>query len=37
MAAYDDLLTLDNKLKPHQRNLQFLAIEICKFKNKFTP
>ena len=37
MATYDDLLALDNKLKTHQRHLQFLAIEIYKFKNKFNP
>ena len=34
MATYDELLTLDNKLKVHQRHLQFLAIEIYKSKNK---
>ena len=34
MATSDDLLALDNKLKTHQRHLQFLAIEISKFKNK---
>ena len=34
MATYDDLLSLDNKLKTHQRHLQFLANEICKSKNK---
>ena len=28
MAAYYDLSALDNKLKTHQRYLQFLAIEI---------
>ena len=32
MATYDDLLALDNKLKTHQRHLQFLAIEINKLK-----
>ena len=32
MATYDELLALDNKLKIHQRHLQFLAIEIYKFK-----
>ena len=37
MAAYDDLLALDNKLKTHQRHLQFLAIEIYKSKNKLNP
>ena len=36
MATYDDLLALENKLKTHQRHLQFLAIEIYKFKNKLT-
>ena len=34
MTTYDELLTLDNKLKVHQRHLQFLAIEIYKSKNK---
>ena len=33
MAAYDDFLALDNKLKTHQRHLHFLAIEIYKYKN----
>ena len=28
MATCDNLLALDNKLKAHQRHLQFLAIEI---------
>ena len=28
MATYYDLSALDNKLKTHQRYLQFLAIEI---------
>ena len=37
MATYDDLLALDNKLKIHQRHLQFLAIEICKSKHKLNP
>ena len=37
MATYDELLALDNKLKIHQRHLQFLAIEIYKSKNKFNP
>ena len=35
MATYDDVLALDNKLKTHQRHLQFLAIEIYKSENKF--
>ena len=30
MATYDDLLALDNKLKTHQKHLQFLAIEIYR-------
>ena len=34
MATYDELLALDNKLKIHQRYLQFLAIEMYKSKNK---
>ena len=37
MATYDGLLALDNKLKIHQRHLQFLAIEIYKSKNKLSP
>ena len=37
MATYDELLALDNKLKIHQRQSQFLAIEICKSKNKLKP
>ena len=34
MPTYDGLLAFDNKLKTHQRHLQFLAIEIYKSKNK---
>ena len=37
MAKYDDVLTLDNKLKTHQRHLQFLAIETCKSKITLNP
>ena len=37
MATYDELLALDNKLKIHQRHMQFLAIEIHKSKNKIYP
>ena len=37
MATYDDLLTLDNKPKTHQKHLQFLPIEICKSKNILDP
>ena len=37
MATYDELLALDNKLKTHQRHLQFLAIEIYKSKNTLNP
>ena len=37
MATYDDFLVLENKLKTHQRHLQFLAIEICKSKSKLNP
>ena len=33
-ATYDELLALDNKLKIHQRHLQFLVIKIYKPKNK---
>ena len=34
MTTYGELLALDNKLKIHQRHLQFLAIEMYKSKNK---
>ena len=34
MTTYDELLALDNKLKIHQRHLQFLAIEMHKSKNE---
>ena len=38
MATYDELfLALDNKLKIHQRHLQFLAIEIYNSKNMLNP
>ena len=37
MATYDELLALDNKLKIHQRHLQFLAIEMYKSKTKLDP
>ena len=37
MATYGELLALDNKLKIHQRHLQFLAIEIYESKNKLNP
>ena len=37
MTTYDELLALDNKLKIHQRQLQFLAIEMYKSKNKLNP
>ena len=38
MAKYDnELLVLDNKLKTHQRHLQFLVTEIYKSKNKLNP
>ena len=37
MATYDDLLTLDNKPKTHQKHLQFLPIEIYKSKNILDP
>ena len=33
-TTYDEFLAFDTKLKIHQRHLQFLGIEICKFKNK---
>ena len=37
MATYDELLALDNKLRIHQRHLQFLAIETYKSKKKLNP
>ena len=37
MATYDEILALDNKLKTHQKYLQFLTIEIYKSKNKLYP
>ena len=37
LAIYDEVLALDNKLKIHQRHLQFLGIEIYKFKSKLNP
>ena len=37
VARNDELLALDNKLKTHQKHLQFLAIEIYKSKNKPNP
>ena len=37
MATHDDVLALDNKMKTHQRHLQFLAIEIYKSKNNLNP
>ena len=37
MATYDELLAFDIKLKTHQKHLQFLAIEIYKFKNELNP
>ena len=36
MATYDELLALDNKLKLHQRHLEFLVIEIYKLKINLT-
>ena len=37
MATYDEFLALDNKLKIHKRDLQFLAIKIKKSKIKLNP
>ena len=37
MATCDELFAFDNKLKTHQKHLQFLAIEICKSKNELNP
>ena len=34
MTTNDELLAFDNKLKTHRKLLQFLAIEIHKFKKK---
>ena len=33
----DELLALDDKLKIHEKKLQFLAIEMYKSKNKLNP
>ena len=30
----DDLLALENKLKTHQRHLQFVVVEVYKSKKK---
>ena len=37
MGSYDDLVTFDNKLKTHQRHLQFLVIKTHKSKTKRNP
>ena len=37
MSTYVELLALDNKLKIHQKHLQFLAIEMYTSKNKLSP
>ena len=37
VATNDELLALDNKLKTHQRLLQFQAVEIYKSINKLNP
>ena len=39
MTTYNDLayVVLDNKLKIHQRHLQFLAIEVYNSRNKLNP
>ena len=37
MATYDGPFSLSNKVKIHQRYLQYLAIEICKCRNKLNP
>ena len=37
MATYDNFLALENKLETHQRNFQFLAIEIYISKSKLNP
>ena len=37
MTKYDDLLVLGNKLKTRQTHLQFVAIEIYKYKNTLNP
>ena len=37
MAAYDDLLALDNELKTHQRHLELLANEIYESKTRLNP
>ena len=37
MVTWDEPLALDDKLKIHEKKLQFLAIEIYKSKNKLNP
>ena len=37
MDKYGDVLALVNKLKNHQRRLQFLSLEIYKSKNTLNP
>ena len=36
MTTYDYLLAFDNKMKIHQRHLQFLAIEVTNLKINLT-
>ena len=36
MATYDELIALDNKLKIHQRHLQFLAMKCTNLKINLT-
>ena len=36
-SSFDELLTKDNPVSVHQRNLQLLMIEIYKAKNSFNP
>ena len=36
-ADYETLLKLDNAVSIHQRNLQYLLIEICETKKSLNP
>ena len=37
ISTFQELLTPDNSVTTHQRNLQVLATEIFKWKNNFSP
>jgi len=36
-SSFEELLVIDNSVTIHHRNLQVLATEIFKFKNKLSP